>query len=81
MTERGYFESWLNHHNHKMELLRTVTSFIAAVTGIFVFGRVFGYLWDALDSFAEEISAEDWQQYACVSLDRDMGRIGSNLAP
>ena len=40
-----------------------------------------GYLWDALDSFAEEISTEDWQQYACVSLDRDMGRIGSNLAP
>ena len=49
--------------------------------GNFCLGRVFGYLWDALGSFAEEISAEDWQQYACVSLDRDMGRIGSNLAP
>lgn len=44
MSERDHLESWLNRHNHKMELLRTTTSIIAAVTGIFVFGRIFGFI-------------------------------------
>jgi len=45
---RGKVETWLNKHNHKMELIRTVASgiaaigsIIAAVSGIFVFLRVF----------------------------------------
>ncbi len=41
---RGGFERWLDRHNHKMELLRTITSAIAAVTGIFIFFKVFGLI-------------------------------------
>jgi len=45
---RGKMETWLDKHNHKMELIRTITSaigaitgIIAATTGILVFLRVF----------------------------------------
>jgi hypothetical protein len=45
---RGKVEMWLDKHNHKMELIRTVASvvgaicgLIAATTGIFVFLKVF----------------------------------------
>ena len=41
---RGRFECWLDQHNHKMELLRTLTSAIAAVAGVAVFLKVFGVI-------------------------------------
>jgi len=44
MKRRGNFEKWLDKHNHKMELMRTTFSFIAATTGIFVFLKVFGII-------------------------------------
>lgn len=31
VTSRGRFERWLDKHNHKMELLRTISSFSAAL--------------------------------------------------
>jgi len=31
LTSRGRFERWLDKHNHKMELLRTISSFTAAL--------------------------------------------------
>ena len=42
--KRGGIERWLNRHNHKMELLRTGGSVIAALTGICIFLKVFGLL-------------------------------------
>jgi len=38
------FERWLDNHNHKMELMRTVFGFIAAITGVFVFLKVFNFI-------------------------------------
>ena len=40
----GQFERWLDNHNHKMELMRTMFSLIAAITGAFVFLKVFGFM-------------------------------------
>tara|TARA_B100001750_G_C15508862_1_gene602272 strand:- start:1901 stop:2050 length:150 start_codon:yes stop_codon:yes gene_type:complete len=40
-SERGAFETWLDEHNHKMELLRTITSAVAAIAGVAVFLKVF----------------------------------------
>ena len=37
-------EVWLDQHNHTMELMRTMFGFIAAVTGCFVFLKVFGVI-------------------------------------
>jgi len=42
--ERGDFEHWLDKHNHKMELLRTITSAVAAIAGVAVFLKVFGFI-------------------------------------
>jgi hypothetical protein len=42
--KRGQIEIWLDEHNHKMELMRTMFSFIAAITGIFVFLKVFNVI-------------------------------------
>ena len=39
---RGKMEKWLDKHNHKMELLRTLTSFFAAIFSAMVFLKVFG---------------------------------------
>lgn len=36
MPDRGSFERWLDRHNHKMELMRTLTSLIAAVSSTVV---------------------------------------------
>lgn len=36
VSDRGRFERWLDRHNHKMELLRTLTSMIAAVSSTLV---------------------------------------------
>ena len=41
---RGVFEKWLDAHNHKMELMRTTFSFIAAITGMLVLLKVFNFL-------------------------------------
>tara|TARA_Y100001951_G_C11180433_1_gene205627 strand:+ start:72 stop:212 length:141 start_codon:yes stop_codon:yes gene_type:complete len=41
---RGGFEKWLDKHNHKMELMRTLFSFLAAATGSLVFLKVFGII-------------------------------------
>ena len=35
-AKRGRFERWLDRHNHKMELMRTLTSLIAAVSSTIV---------------------------------------------
>jgi len=43
-SKRGFVERWLDRHNHKMAMLRTVFSLIAALTGILVFLRVFDLL-------------------------------------
>ena len=40
-NKRGKIEVWLDEHNHKMELLRTIFSLIAATTGIVIFLKVF----------------------------------------
>lgn len=42
--KRGQFERWLDLHNHKMELMRTSFSFVAATTGILVLLKVFGFM-------------------------------------
>ena len=44
MNNKSKLELWLDNHNHKMELLRTVFGFIGATTGIFVFLKVFGLI-------------------------------------
>ena len=41
---RDPFEIWIDHHNHKLEVLRTVGSLIGASTGICVFLKVFGLI-------------------------------------
>jgi len=41
---RGELEHWLDKHNHKMELLRTVTSALAAFTGVLIFLKVFDFI-------------------------------------
>jgi len=37
-------ERWLDNHNHKMELMRTLFGLIAASTGILVFLKVFSFI-------------------------------------
>jgi hypothetical protein len=41
---KSRFERWLDYHNHEMELMRTITSAIAAIMGVLVFLRVFGLI-------------------------------------
>ena len=41
---KSNIEKWFDNHNHTMEFLRTLFGFIAAVTGIFVFLKVFGLI-------------------------------------
>lgn len=38
---RDQLEIWVDKHNHKLELLRTLTSFIAALCSALVFLKVF----------------------------------------
>lgn len=48
-SRRGKLEVWFDKHNHKMEFLRTVFGFIAAIggiCGIAVFLKIFGFLGD-----------------------------------
>lgn len=41
---RDEFEIWVDRHNHKMELVRTVTSILGLVVSSVVLLRVFGAL-------------------------------------
>jgi len=41
---RDPLEIWLDHHNHKLEVLRTVGNMVSAILGICVFLKVFGVL-------------------------------------
>ncbi len=40
MSNRGNFERWLDRHNHKMELVRTFTSALAAIASSIVLFKV-----------------------------------------
>ena len=44
LIQRSYLELWLDKHNHKMELIRTFGSLIAAMTGVLVFLKVFAFI-------------------------------------
>lgn len=41
---RDPLEIWIDHHNHKLEVLRTLGNLIGTVTGICVFLKVFGLI-------------------------------------
>jgi len=41
---RDPLEIWLDHHNHKLEVLRTLGNMVSAILGICVFLKVFGVL-------------------------------------
>jgi hypothetical protein len=52
-TKRGFFKRWLDRHNglrgeivryHKMAMMRTIFSLIAAMTGVLIFLKVFGFM-------------------------------------
>ena len=42
--EQNKLERWLDRHNHFMEFLRTVFSFVGALTGCVIFLKVFGII-------------------------------------
>ena len=44
LPKRGRIERWLDRHNHKMELIRTFGSVLAAITGVCIFLKVFGLI-------------------------------------
>jgi len=41
---RDPFEIWIDHHNHKLEVIRTLGNLVSATLGICVFLKVFGVL-------------------------------------
>jgi hypothetical protein len=41
---RDPLEIWLDHHNHKLEVLRTLGNMVSAILGICVFLKGFGVL-------------------------------------
>ena len=41
---RDLIERWIDRHNHKLELVRTLGSLIAATTGVLVFLKVFNII-------------------------------------
>ena len=43
-VQRDRVERWIDRHNHKLELVRTFGSLIAAVTGVLVFLKVFNII-------------------------------------
>ena len=42
---RDPFEIWVDHHNHKLEIIRTCSSLISAVISSMVLLKVFGAIW------------------------------------
>lgn len=41
---RDPFEIWVDHHNHKLEIIRTCSSLISAVVSSMVLLKVFGII-------------------------------------
>ena len=41
---RDNYERWIDRHNHKLELVRTLGSVIAAITGLLVFLKIFNFI-------------------------------------
>ena len=41
---RDSFELWVDHHNHKFELIRTLTSIVGLVISSIIMMKVFGIL-------------------------------------
>lgn len=41
---RDAFELWVDHHNHKLEIIRTCSSFIGMLVSCLVMLKVFGIL-------------------------------------
>lgn len=42
--KRGTFERWLDRHNHKMELARTVGSLVAGIGTVVLLLKAFGVI-------------------------------------
>jgi len=43
-SPKDNYERWIDKHNHKLELVRTIGSIIAAITGLLVFLKVFNFI-------------------------------------
>jgi len=41
---RDPFEIWVDHHNHKLEVIRTISSFIGMIASCIVMLKVFGII-------------------------------------
>lgn len=41
---RDPFEIWVDHHNHKLEIIRTCSSLIGAIVSCMVMLKVFGVI-------------------------------------
>jgi hypothetical protein len=41
---RDCFELWVDHHNHKMEMLRTLTGLVGVVLSCIIMLKVFGII-------------------------------------
>lgn len=41
---RDPFEIWVDHHNHKLEVIRTMSSFIGMIVSCIVMLKVFGVI-------------------------------------
>jgi len=41
---RDPFEIWVDHHNHKLEIIRTISSLVGATASSIVLLKVFGLL-------------------------------------
>jgi hypothetical protein len=41
---RDAFELWVDHHNHKMEMVRTVTGLVGVILSCIIMLKVFGII-------------------------------------
>jgi ABC-type lipoprotein release transport system permease subunit len=41
---RDPFEIWVDHHNHKLEVIRTTSSFIGMIVSCIIMLKVFGII-------------------------------------
>ena len=44
LSPKDNYERWIDKHNHKLELIRTIGSIIAAITGLLVLLKVFDFI-------------------------------------
>lgn len=44
LRERDWFEKWLDKHNHKFELIRTVGSILSGIGGTLAILRLFNLI-------------------------------------